>query len=102
MSLISFGLALGVIGIAGRYVMKQYKLKPLPTLFKNYNKHYRGGFDAKMSKREACLILGISQNASKDKIRNAHKRIMISNHPDRNGSLYLASKINEAKEMLKI
>ena len=49
-----------------------------------------------MSRREASLILGVSPNANKIKIKEAHKRIMNINHPDRPfGSPYIASKINE-------
>lgn len=32
------------------------------------SKYYRGGFEAKMSKREAALILGISPTAPKTKV----------------------------------
>lgn len=32
------------------------------------SKYYRGGFDAKMNKREAALILGVSPTASKTKV----------------------------------
>lgn len=63
--------------------------------------YYRGGFDQKMSRREASLILGLKENAAKDSIKDAHRRIMIANHPDRGGSPYLATKINEAKELLE-
>ena len=64
------------------------------------SKYYRGGFDAKMSKREAALVLGVSPTAQPKKIRESHKRIMLLNHPDKGGSPYLAAKINEAKDLL--
>ncbi|KAJ8303837.1 hypothetical protein KUTeg_018630 [Tegillarca granosa] len=55
----------------------------LPLDLVAFSKYYKGGFDAKMSKREAGLILGVSPTASKAKIKEAHKRIMLLNHPDR-------------------
>lgn len=64
--------------------------------------YYQGGFEngQKMSRREANLILGLREGAAKEAIRDAHRRIMIANHPDRGGSPYLASKVNEAKAIL--
>lgn len=34
------------------------------------SKYYRGGFDPKMSKREAALILGVSPTAPKNKVNS--------------------------------
>lgn len=61
---------------------------------------YDGGFEEKMSKREAALILGVRESATVERIKDAHRRILIRNHPDRGGSAHLAAKINEAKDLL--
>lgn len=65
------------------------------------NKYYKGGFEPKMTKREASLILGVSPTASKTKVKEQFKKIMSVNHPDRGGSPYVAAKINEAKDLLE-
>lgn len=64
-------------------------------------KWIKGGFNAKMDKKEAAQILGLRETAlTKAKVKEAHRRMMIANHPDRGGAPYLASKINEAKDLL--
>lgn len=111
-SVILAGLGLAAVGFVGRYVLRaapgmsqkmSEAMKSLPNLdpstFAN-SKYYKGGFEPKMTRREASLILGVSPTASKLKLKEAHKRIMLLNHPDRGGSPYIASKINEAKDLL--
>ncbi|XP_014254339.1 mitochondrial import inner membrane translocase subunit TIM14 isoform X1 [Cimex lectularius] len=107
------GLGLAALGFIGKYALKAAPamsqkmadaVKSFPKMDAQSfagSKYYKGGFDSKMSKREASLILGISPSANKLKIKEAHKRIMALNHPDRGGSPYIAAKINEAKDHLE-
>jgi hypothetical protein len=61
---------------------------------------YDGPFENKMTRREAALILGVRESASPERVKSAHRTLLIQNHPDTGGSTFLATKINEAKELL--
>jgi DnaJ family protein C protein 19 len=61
---------------------------------------YLGGFEPTMTRREAALILGVRESAAKGKVLEAHRRVMMANHPDAGGSAFLSTKINEAKALL--
>jgi|TARA_B100001245_G_scaffold235478_1_gene223416 hypothetical protein len=52
------------------------------------------------SKDEAYKILGLDFDATKDDIISAHKELIRKNHPDKGGSDYLSSKVNEARDIL--
>ncbi|KAL0538556.1 hypothetical protein IC582_022703 [Cucumis melo] len=94
------GLAVAAAALAGRYGIRAWQaFKTRPPQARS-RKFYEGGFSPTMTRREAALILGIRENANADKIKEAHRRVMIANHPDAGGSHYLASKINEAKDVL--
>lgn len=63
---------------------------------------FTGGFETKMTPKEALQILNLRESTlTRAKLRDTHRRIMLLNHPDKGGSPYLATKINEAKDLLE-
>ncbi|KAI0694617.1 hypothetical protein BC835DRAFT_999117 [Cytidiella melzeri] len=89
------GVSAIAAAIAGRSLLQRAGKKAAEEWVK-------GGFKAKMDRREAIAILGLKDGPLiRNKLKDAHRHIMLANHPDRGGSPYLASKINEAKDMLE-
>jgi hypothetical protein len=60
----------------------------------------RDAYDTPMDAKEARGILELEAEATDGDIKAAHHRLMKKLHPDQGGSTYLASKINQAKDVL--
>ena len=104
MATTTIAAGLGIAGAAflGRAGLVAFRRWRNPDAFNALGKaFYKGGFEQKMTTKEASLILEVNERTlTKDKLRKRHRQVMLLNHPDRGGSPYLASKINEAKELL--
>ena len=57
------------------------------------------GFKKKMNVNEAKAIFNINK-LDKNEINKRYNQLIFKNHPDMDGSEYLMSKINEAKQIL--
>eukprot|EP00941_MAST-03F_sp_MAST-3F-sp1_P006098 g6098.t1 len=105
---LAVGLGVAVVALSGRYAIeawteyqaKKAKGEPVFGRSRYGTKFYEGGFEDKMTRREAALILGVRESADRKRTMNAYRRLLRLNHPDTGGSTYIATKLNEAKELL--
>lgn len=78
--MVAAGLGLLAVGITGRYILRRAPnmaqkmneaMKTLPNLDEalSSTKYYKGGFEPKMNKREASLVLGVSPSANKARVK---------------------------------
>mmetsp|Transcript_4656 Transcript_4656/g.8037 ORF Transcript_4656/g.8037 Transcript_4656/m.8037 type:complete len:115 (+) Transcript_4656:60-404(+) len=101
------GLAVGGGAMAARTALRaaqrsgiKMEMPNMPNL-SAFRRDTNMGFEPEMTRKEAQQILNLSgMNPHKETIREAHRRLLVANHPDKGGSTYVASKINEAKDVL--
>ncbi|HCH32139.1 MAG TPA: hypothetical protein DE045_04245 [Oceanospirillaceae bacterium] len=109
--LVAIGLALrglwpvamslfGGLMVYGKPVLKAFGIWQTIKGFKQAASTKKAPTTAAMDKAQARQILEVGEDASNEEITDAHKRMMAKNHPDRGGSTYLASQINQAKDIL--
>lgn len=93
------GLGVAAAALTARQLLAAYVRYAASPASRGF---YRGGFQQEMTRREALLILGLRESAAQDaqRVKDAHRRIMLANHPDSGGSPYISVKVNEAKDML--
>ncbi len=103
--LLRFGapyLAAGFSGLMALVALasRMAALAPLLGLFRNRNNSAAPSVRTSMSAQEARDILGVSADASRADIKAAYQKLMQKLHPDAGGNDYLASQLNQAKEVL--
>ncbi len=97
---------LGVPSLMGAWVaFQRYRMaKGAWTSFKNWQggsgNNQPQNSTTKMTKSEALEVLGLEEEATEKDIKHAHKELMFKVHPDKGGTPYFASQLNEAKDAL--
>jgi DnaJ family protein C protein 19 len=56
--------------------------------------------EAAMTPDQAYEVLGLKPGATPEEIREAHRCLMRSNHPDAGGSTWIAARLNQARDIL--
>lgn len=70
------------VGVAVAALLSRSAVQAFQSFRYGPQKFYKGGFLPEMTRREAALILGLRESAVEEKVKEAHRRIIIANHPD--------------------
>jgi hypothetical protein len=79
---------------------RQIEHKPIDTHIASGATRGNGNGRVRMSLEEALDVLGLDPTATPQEIREAHRRLEQKVVPERGGTHYLVTKINEARDVL--
>ncbi|MCH2191840.1 MAG: DnaJ domain-containing protein [Gammaproteobacteria bacterium] len=103
------GVIAGLIGVASRALQLANFIPAFKRVFGSLNDEEKPTQNSqadsktrsnKMSRLDAANLLGVELDATKEEIKQAHKRLMQKVHPDRGGTDELAAQLNRAKDVL--
>ncbi len=94
------GAAIGGLMLAGPLVWNWWKQNAAPPGLGAAGQAGPRRSGGKMSRKEALEILGLTDPVSDADVRAAWVRLMRVSHPDGGGSDWLASRVNQAKDVL--
>ena len=103
--LIATGRISAIAAALGALAIWAARLLQLGILYRNF-KHGAGPRQANntasdnMSTKEAYDILGLKPGATEKEINQAYRDLMAKLHPDHGGNDYLATRLNQAKDIL--
>lgn len=91
-------IAAGGLTVAAIYkgLTGLYETEGLPST-KSLN-----GFGPTMTRHEALEVLNLHGHVTKAEVQKCHRALMARHHPDKGGSPYIATKINEARDFLTL
>lgn len=97
--------AMLLFALAGRFGVSVIILLVLfPAIWKFVRAKTGGGNAAAdpgaMTTKEALEILDLREGASEEQVQESYKRLMQKVHPDNQGSDWMASKLNQARDVL--
>ncbi len=95
------GIAIGALVMFGPLLWQQWNgVRASQSGASSAGRPSSRGDSGPMSRTEAYKVLGLAPGASADDIRAAHRRLMRGAHPDSGGSDWLATRINQARDVL--
>lgn len=100
------GIALGALAMFGPLIWRQWQAYRMSAGAGSQHQQSTGSSQppprrqSGMTPDEAYQVLGLRPGATEGEIRAAHHRLMRTAHPDSGGSDWLATRINQARDVL--
>ena len=98
------GIALGALAMFGPLIWRQWQARRMGAGTQQRPEGASTGPPPRrqsgMSAEEAYQVLGLRPGATEADIRAAHHRLMRTAHPDSGGSDWLATRVNQARDVL--